>query len=338
MEVYILGTVWPDRAWIATCLTDLFQFLVIFSGIMFVAMLVLLPETCRTIVGNGSIPPPKWNTSLLSYLQQRRQLRKDLTVDQETVAQPVKRRLNPLATLSVVRDKGVGLILCYAAINYAGYIAVLSTLSSQLAARYHLDSLKVGLCFIPVGAGSLTSRWVMARLLDRNYRRQATKAGIEVIANRQQKLDNFPIEKARLQVVLPVVFASCCMMIAYAWIMEHHTPLAVVLVILFFCGCLFSGVMTSLSVLVVDQNKESPATAVAAMNLFRCLLGAGSAAVATPCINAIGIGWTGTLVAGIWVLCCPMLWIVMEKGHGWREEKRKKMDGLEKAESKKEIC
>lgn len=305
---------------------------------MFVAMIVLLPETCRTIVGNGSIPPPKWNKSLLSYLQQRRQRKKGLTADQETAAQPVKRRLNPLATLNVARDKGVGLILCYAAINYAGYIAVLSTLSSQVAARYHLDSLKVGLCFIPVGAGSLTSRWVMARLLDRNYRRQADKAGIEVIANRQQELDKFPIEKARLQVVLPVVFASCCTMMAYAWVMQYHTPLAVVLVILFFCGSLFSGVMTSLGVLVVDQNKESPATAVAAMNLFRCLLGAGAAAVATPCINAIGIGWTGTLVAGIWVLCCPMLWIVMLKGHGWREEKRRKMEVLKEAESEKEIC
>lgn len=37
---------------------------------------------------------------------------------------------------------------------------------------------------------------------------------------------------------------------------------------------------------------ETPATAVAAKNIFRYLMGAGSTAIVRPLINAIGIGWT----------------------------------------------
>ena len=44
---------------------------------------------------------------------------------------------------------------------------------------------------------------------------------------------------------------------------------------------------------MVDINKETPATAVAANNLFRCLMGAGATAVANPLIDRIGIGLDG---------------------------------------------
>lgn len=35
----------------------MFRFLTIYSGIFLIALIVILPETLRTIDGNGSIPP-----------------------------------------------------------------------------------------------------------------------------------------------------------------------------------------------------------------------------------------------------------------------------------------
>lgn len=75
--------------------------------------------------------------------------------------------------------------------------------------------------------------------------------------------------------------------------MQYRTALAAPLVLLFFLGHFTTGTFSSLNTLIVDTNRESPATATASSNLFRCLMGAGSTAFATPMIERIGIGWTG---------------------------------------------
>lgn len=306
---------------------SIFWFLVIFSGVMFLIMLAFLPETCRAVVGNGSIAPPKWNMSVVSYLQQRRQRKLGLPAIYDTVQAPTARRpLNPLATLKVARNREIFAVLVYSGLLYAGYFAVLSTLSTQLTANYHLSPLKVGLCFIPLGVGSITSRWTLSNLLDRNYRRHARKAGVEIIKNKQQRLSDIDVERARLTISLPIVYASCCIVVAYAWMMQYRVPLAALLVVLFIAGNLFSGALNTLSVLVVDLSRDSPATATAAMNLFRCLLGAAASGVSQPLINAIGTGWTGTLIAGIGLMSSPLLWMVRSKGFRWRREKRAKRE------------
>jgi hypothetical protein len=96
------------------------------------------------------------------------------------------------------------------------------------------------------------------------------------------------------------------------------------MVILFFTGHVVSDAFSSLDTLAVDCNIESPATAVAANNLSRCLFGAGAVAAVVPLIERIGMGWTCTFVAGIWVLFSPMLWMVYKRGYRWREQKRLK--------------
>ncbi|CZR52217.1 uncharacterized protein PAC_02094 [Phialocephala subalpina] len=47
---------------------SIFWFLVIMSGTLFLILLAIIPETCRAVVCDGSIPPQKWNISLLTYL------------------------------------------------------------------------------------------------------------------------------------------------------------------------------------------------------------------------------------------------------------------------------
>ncbi|KAJ5525763.1 major facilitator superfamily domain-containing protein [Penicillium frequentans] len=42
-----------------------FWFLAIWAGIMTIMLIVFVPETCRAVVGNGSIPPARWNRSLV---------------------------------------------------------------------------------------------------------------------------------------------------------------------------------------------------------------------------------------------------------------------------------
>jgi MFS family permease len=51
---------------------SIFWFLAIFSGIMLMVTLCFLPETCRAVVGNGSVPPQRWNRSLWSCLRKKK--------------------------------------------------------------------------------------------------------------------------------------------------------------------------------------------------------------------------------------------------------------------------
>lgn len=279
-----------------------------------------MPETARAVVGNGSIPPPTWQLSLIQHYSRQANGKNHPSADSSTV-KGGRRRPNPLESIKIAARKESGLILWYGALLYSGYFIVLSTLSPQLEARYGLSSLQIGLCYLPLGLGSLTSRWTVGRVLDKNFHRVARKNSILIIHNRQQDISNFPVEHARLQISLPLIYAACVVIIAYSWVMQYKTNLAGPLVMLFFVGHLVMGSFSSLNTLVVDMNKDTPATAVAANNLFRCLMGAGAAAVANPIINAIGVGWTGTLTAFIWVVFSPCLWAVKRWGQEWRRQR-----------------
>ena len=318
------GLITQKFGWKAT-----FWFLVILSGTLFAIIFVFLPETCRAIVGNGSVPPPKWNMSVMGYMNQRRARAKGIEANTQTI-KAGKRRPNPLASLKILLEKDGGVALGYASLMFAGYFAILTTLSAQLSDRFGYDSITIGLCYLPIGVGNIVSRWINGFLLDANFKRTARKLGVPVDKNRQQSLDDLPIHRIRLQVYIPEVYISCVLMIAYGWAMDKEAPLAVIEVILFLCGAFFTSAVTCINVLIIDTHPESAATASAAGNLSRCLVSAAATAFATPMINKIGIGWMCVFFAGVWVLFSPVLWMVMIFGQKWQRETQRKNDAKQK--------
>ncbi|KUJ19089.1 MFS transporter [Mollisia scopiformis] len=314
---------------------SIFWFLTILCGIMLLIMVIAFPETSRSVVGNGSIPPQKWNVPLIRLIQQRLERSSHQEIDTQTITHRY-RRPNPLEALSLALQKETGMLLTFSALMYAGYFGVLSSLPSQLARKYDFNSLQIGLCFIPYGFGSVTSRWTVGTLTDRNFRRHAKKLGIAIVKNRQQRLQDFPIETARLEIALPMVYLSCICVMTFGWVMEHQTNLAGPLITLFFTGNMVTGSFSAINTLVVDINVKTPATATAASNLFRCLFGAGAVAAAVPLIERIGMGWMGTFIAALWLVLSPMLWCVWFYGRGWRDEKAAKDDQREKERMERE--
>ncbi|KPM44951.1 hypothetical protein AK830_g1660 [Neonectria ditissima] len=301
---------------------SIFWFLTILSGVLFLVVLAFLPETCRNVVGDGSITPPLWNMSLLGYLKQRKQ--QDTSAETE---KPTKRRPNPFASLKILAERQTGLVLLFSSLMYGGYYLVMVTLSTQLTSRFGFSSVTVGLCYLPLGCGSLCYRYTGGFLMDWNFRRYAKKEGVEIVKNRQQNLNLLPIERMRVEISLPLVYLSCAMIMIYGWLLEKKYPLAGIEVSLFFVGLLFSGSLNNLNTLIVDLNVESAATAVAANNLARCLLGAGAAAIANPLIDRIGLGWASVFVAGVLIIATPILWAVMLRGQRWRMAKGRSTQG-----------
>lgn len=180
--------------------------------------------------------------------------------------------------------------------------------------------------FIPIGAGSIISAFTTGRLVDWNFRRHCARLNIPIVANRRQDLTSFPIEKARLQVAFPFFFIAGAMLIIYGWMLMLNISVAAPIVFLFFMGYALTSCFQILNVLMVDIYPGKPSTATAANNFVRCEIGAVFTAILLPIRDAIGWGWTYTLLAGLFVGFTPCLLIVMRQGPRWRAERKVRED------------
>ncbi|KAH6662759.1 major facilitator superfamily domain-containing protein [Halenospora varia] len=302
---------------------SIFWFLTIYGSVMLVVYVLFMPETCRNVVGNGSLPPQSWNRPLIAYFRNR-------GTSAETKissARSSKKRPGLLSSLPVLVEKESFLLLFFGGLVYAGFMIVITGLPQQLETTYKYNSIQVGLCYLPIGFGPLLIRPFIGRLMDANFRRHATALGIDIVENRQLDIEGFPIERARLEVSLFFVYLSSASIIPYGWVMGlRHPPLAAILVLLFIMGLCTSAAMQPLIALVIDINPERPAASSAAFNLVRCLLGAGGVALVNLMLDSLGRGWTTTMIAFVWVGMSVCWWTVIVFGPRWRKEKKAKSD------------
>ncbi|KAJ5968836.1 hypothetical protein N7501_005084 [Penicillium viridicatum] len=301
----------------------IFWFLTIFAAAFMVPFLVFFPETARGVVGDGSLPPQKWNMSLISYLKSRKAREEGL------VSTPIapKQKLefpNPFQTLAIVFQKDISLILFCNAILFAGFYDVSASIPSIFNELYGLDDLQVGLCYIPFGLGATIASVINGKLLDFNYRRLAKQLNFPLTKNRQTDLRNFPIEKARLQLAFPLLALGSLSILVFGWFLNYGIHLAAPTCILFLMGLTLTGAFNTISTLLVDLYPTQAAKSTAANNFVRCLLGAGATALIDPMLSAMGRGWCFTFIALVMLATTPLLLIVIRKGPDWREERRLK--------------
>ncbi|KAK4097399.1 MFS general substrate transporter, partial [Parathielavia hyrcaniae] len=252
----------------------IFWFCLIYAAVWFVPYTLAVPETCRRVVGNGSVPARGWNMTALDLFRCRQKPPRTGD-DPDSVALERKLRFpNPLNALRVVFEKDLALLLFYNTMIYLVFILIAATLSTEFAAIYHLTDLQVGLCYLPYGLGCCLAAIMQGYLLDSNYRRVARNIGFTIDYKRGDDLRSFPIEKARLLPVYPILATGIAAVICYGWVLQAETNLAGPLVLLFVVGLCVTGSFGILNTLLVDLYPEAPATAVAANNLVRCLFGA----------------------------------------------------------------
>lgn len=329
---------------------SIFWFLTIAAVVTLIPMMLFFPETCRKIVGDGSIRPhPVYRTfwQMMKDSRRKRAARKEATRDglerTTSTATSASRRPklkivspNFLGSLIILFEKEIGLLLFYSGIVFAGFYAIATAMPTQLQEKYGFNDVIVGLMYLPMAGGSIVTAFVMGPLINRNFRRHAARLGIAVDSSRQTDLSNFPIERARLEVGAPLLTLSIAVMLGWGWAMQaDHVSVAVPCVLLFLMGVGMIGFINTVNTLLIDIYPSKAGAAVAANNLTRCLLGAAASAAIQPMITALGSGWAYFLLGALYIVCSPLLVVVMRKGPKWRaevaaKEKRKK----EKREAK----
>ncbi len=312
-------------------------------------MIFLLPETSRSIVGNGSLKPPKHlrlpMTTLMCHWK-----------DRDPAANHKWRMPNPLKSLTILvrRDNAIIIIAC--GLLYVVYTCINISLSVLFIDIYKLNQWQAGLIYLPFGIGGTASTFFSGPLLDKAYRNARTERGLSTDKAVGDDLDNFPIEKARLGVVWIPMLVTSCSVVAFGWVLHYHQVCissensdslpADKLHLLAYGHPAFPSIHCRIvhatrfqresspifpfvepkamdleiyNTLLVDKNYRSPAAAQAASNMVRCSLAAIAVSFLQHAIDAMGIGWTFTLMGGLCLIALCLFFIDYHRGTLWRQ-------------------
>lgn len=312
---------------------SIFWFLAIFSGVLLVLFVFLFPETCRNVVGNGSVPARGINQSVISCIQQRKlakqSTRTPSTYSASTDTSPPKQKisLNPLATIRILTEKESCIILLYNGFFFTGMMVTTTSIPDLFKQAYNLNELHIGLCYIASGIGSLLSSLTMGHVVDWNFRRHAARLNMPISKGKQQDLSNFPIEQVKLEIVLPGHVVGIVGLILFGWTVNFQTHLVGPEIALFVTGFGISTAFNITNGLLIDLHRDKPAAATAAINFVRCLMSAGGSAAIIPMCRAMGTGWAFTFIGLVYVALIGVVVWIMRNGLGWRQEAARKNNG-----------
>ncbi|KAI1183666.1 MFS general substrate transporter [Nemania serpens] len=310
---------------------NIFWFLAITGLINLVIIIAFFPETCRRIVGDGSILPRKANQTLLQLLQNRRT---DASHEVETgTTTPVSDVEIPkknfawakfLSALTLLFEKEMFILSTYGGLLFAGLYAVGTAAPSLFARYYGYNGLTIGLLYLPLAVGSVVSVVLVGKALNWNFHRHAKRLGMTINKGRHTDLSEFPIERVRIEVLLPPFVLSIVVITAWGWAVENQVSVGVVVVLVFLLGLGLSGVASVFNALITDIRPEKASAASASNNIIKFLLGAGMSAAIEPLIIAVNPGKAFSIIASFYVVVSPCLVVLVKKGMKWRAEIREK--------------
>jgi len=306
---------------------SIFWFLVIATGVCFIVMLLFMPETLRAMVGDGSIPPPRLYYPLIPIIGRTRMN----AGTQDSTPRPERRPFSNPFVLFTYPD--ITLLLIFNAVISAVYYGVTASISTLFVTYYpFLTETEVGVCFLAIGGGMLLGAIITGKVVDREYRRVKNRmiAAAEKEPDPEKRLkpedvtkeEHFPIEVARLR-QMPVylgMFAASC--VGYSWALDKKANIAGPLILSFIIGYAAIALMNVTQTLIVDLVPGQSASVTACNNLIRCTFGAAMVSVINLILEALGVGWTYVLLAGISIFFSPFMLFTYFFGPKMRARRR----------------
>lgn len=313
---------------------SIFWFLTIGAGINFIFLVLFLPETCRKVVGDGSIRPPVICRSVWQAITYRRKSREPTPPNMESLEGTTSDRFEDgrlnfatqrlLSSVILLRDIELVLLLLCGGIVFSGVYAIATAAPNLFATLYGFDDLEVGLMYLPMAAGSLLAAFAVGPGMNWNFRRHARKLGLPVDRTRRTDLTDFPIEKVRLQIALPLLVLGAAVMICWGWVTNNRADIEEVCALVFVTGIGLVGVNTAINALIIDIFPDQAGAALAAYNLAKSMMGAAASGYIDPMIAAMGLNWAFTLMGGLYLCFVPVLLLIMKKGIGWRKQRHER--------------
>lgn len=315
---------------------SIFWFLVIYSGVFLVVLASLLPESLRSLVRNGSHTPPRLLARYPLSLYQRTT---KVTWDKNAVVPtPSPRRVDLTGPLCILVSKQAAPLIFFISVYYAVWQMCITAMSSLFDSRYGLGETQIGLTFIANGMGSIIGTLVTGKLLDKDYRRVKTRheaqsrrqggdvevgeGGTRVSSSEDAKVDDFPLEKARLRLVPISSLAQCLSILLFGWTIQYpeRVHLAVPIISTFITGWTTVSTQSIVMTYLVDVFSDRSAAASASLNVARCLLAAAGTSFVMPMVNRVGVGAAFTICAGAQVVAFSGVIVQWRFAGAWRAQ------------------
>lgn len=190
-----------------------FWFLAGVASVFFVGLVLFLPETARGVVGDGSgigsRSRSRWNVTGWRLIFPKKSGERQ-TLDPTAIATAElssrKRWIipNPWSSLRLLFCRPVGLVLFANGVIFGSYYSVTAGIPAKFEELYRLNDFEIGLCFIPAGLGCLLSAVLNGFVVDWNYHRLSKDTAESSIRRIKHDILLFPVERARLQICIPM--------------------------------------------------------------------------------------------------------------------------------------
>ena len=314
-----------------------FWALVIFGGSVLLFVGLGLPETARSVVGNGSMEATGWGKTWWKLFQARSKMKRAATEiekgnevvheknERGTKVGPGKKAkfkmANPMAAIRIRFWKDTALVLWMAGSPYAVWYAIQASIPSIFKDTYRFNELQIGLSYLTGGFGTVSGGYLNGKLMDWNYKVTARSIGHTIDKVSGDDLNNFPIERARARGSYYLLIIYIVALAGYGWSVQACAHEVVSLILQYVLAALCTSFQQTFNALLVDIFPASPSTAAASGNITRCALSAIVVAVLQPLVKVMGRGWFFTLLtalSGGGGLVAD--WFVKNKGMKWRRE------------------
>lgn len=311
-----------------------FWALVIVGVTLLSSVLILLPETARSLVGNASGEDQLkwWEKPLSSLLVQCFKPGSRSKTGPKPPATSRRRRSyrvqSPLASIRIIFYPDAFLCLYLHGSFYVVDYSLATAIPAIYTSVYHFNALDVGLAYLPRGVGIIIGGFLNGKLMDHNYRVTARSIGFVVDRVHGDDLVEFPIERARSRGAYCLLLIAVATLVGYGWAVHQHLHFSVLLVLQFVQGVWGTMGYTIFNTLLVDAFPGSPSTAAAAASIVRCSMAAAAVAILQPLLDAAGRGWYFTAL-GLWMggLGACSIWTIRAKGWKWRKNRAANLKG-----------
>lgn len=155
------------------------------------------------------------------------------------------------------------------------------------------------------------------KLLDHDYAR--------VKSSYSGPAEDFPLEYARFRLLYVFSFLQIAAVITFGWTLDKGVHIAVPVICTFVQGWAFISIYSVVATYMVDVWTSQSASGTAALNLARCLMGAGGTAAVLPIVRAVGVGWAFTITTGVMVVALGLVVVQMKWGSKWRRKREDKL-------------
>lgn len=272
-------------------------FLAIFGGALLLLIVFFLPET----VARKPVDPERKRTSALKGIVQ------------------------PILTLKLLRHPPVLIAVYSAAIAFGSmYVINISIQSDFLNPPYSFNTTQVGLLYIAPMIGYAISSLLGGRWIDYIMAREARKAGRY---DAEGKPVYLPEDRMKENIWLSATLYPAAM-IWYGLSVGKGLPWIVSCVanLFFGLGCML--VFGAVTTMLTEFTPKRSSSGVAISNFVRSVLACVGAIVTQPLIDALGTGWTCTMIGLFaWVTGNAAIWALKTWAPEWRVVMNRKLNG-----------